>query len=391
MNSKQPYFYFILSFISLIGAAGILDILEFSRYCSIIMRLWSLCHLYLILKHGFLKGPIRYFTFFVFTLIAYSIGPTIHGNTYQIGLSTVTAANYLNNSWMYACPFYSFYWFTKKGLIDRSFIQWMTMFGFVYCISLFVLINSRFVDTRGSLGDANNSSYAFLQLMPLAVFFTNKKNLQYILLFLIFVAIVIASKRGALLIALICFLVFYNSNINLSRKTDRTRAIFLAILSIIIYSAFLYYEYLNNSFFNERVFSFFENDSSGRDEYYTTLWYSYIDLFSEPEKLFGKGIYGTIPIIGNYAHNDWLEYLISFGLLGCSLYFLYFLSLIFFYRKVRKFNNEQSKSLLLTIIILFMSTLFSMSYTGMTVFITFSLGYNISYFEKMISKDRVRV
>lgn len=387
--SKQPYFYLVLSIISLFGASGIFDIPVLGRYSSIVMRLWSLYHLYLICNKGYFKGPIMYFSIFVFALIAYSILPTIHGDTYEIGNSTLTASNYLNNTWMYASPVFTFYWFTKKGLIDQKFIRRITICGVIYSVALFILINSRFISVQGSLGNANNSSYVFLQLIPLLVFFSNRKNIQYVLLFLVFGAIVISSKRGALLITLVCLFAFFSSKLNMSNKRDRNRIITLAILTFVIYAGFLYYEYTHNNYFNERMESIFEKDSSGREEYYATLWYYYNSFFSLTEKIFGRGLYASVAIVGNYAHNDWLEYLVSFGLFGCLLYVIYYISLFRFYFKTKYINNEQSHSLLITIIILFMSTLFSMSFTGMTVFISCSLGYSISYLELIVSRRNV--
>lgn len=388
-GAKQPYIYLFLGVISLVGSTEIFNFGGVDRYCSIIMRLWSLYHFYLILNHGLLKGPLKAFSLFVFVLITYSFIGTIQGKTYEISNYTLTAANYLNNTWMYASPVFSFYWFAKKNLIDVKYIKILTYCGIVFSVAFFITVNNEIADSSGNFGDTNNASYIFLQLFPLLLFFKDNRKIQFSLLFLFLVAIIISSKRGAILIAVVCLFLFYKSSISLSSKRNKKSLIVLSVLSLIVIVAFVFYELSNNYYFNEKILSLFiDKDTSGRDEYYSTLWSYYNILFSDTEKFLGKGLYGTIAIIGNYAHNDWLEYLISFGIVGSGCYGLYFYSLVCYYSKTRSNSIVQSNMLLLTIVILFMSSLFSMSFTGMRIFISFSLGYSIAYLERYVPNRR---
>jgi len=386
MKSNQPYLYLLLGFISSITVSGIVELGAFGRYCGIIMRLWSLYHLYLIIKFGCIKGPMRYFTLFVLLLIAYSVIPAIQGRTYGSdlfdGFATMTAFNYINLSWMYACPVFSFYWFTRKGLIDKDFIRFLTIAGIVYCCFLFIHISTSYAQKYGAgVAHVNNTAYVFLHLFPLLFYFKGKSRLQFIILFILIVAIFMGAKRGAILIALICLTVFFKGSIKIATK-NRSTLIFFSIVTLIIVAFIFGYMYTNNAYFNERITSVFEGDSSQRDVLYQALWNSYNDVFSLNEKLFGRGINAPLVLTGMYAHNDWLEYLMSFGVFGCGIYVIYFTSLFRFYWKYRHVNIEQTKSFLLTIIILFMTTLFSMSYTGMTIFIGFSLAYSVCYLEQ---------
>ena len=385
----QVYLYLILAIVGLLGASEITDLFGFSRYCSIIMRFWSIYHLYMIFRTGSLEGPIKYFTLFVILHIIYSAWPAYLGKTYEIGESTMTAANYLNINWMFACPVYSFYWFTKKGYIGKSFIEFFTLCGIIFCVILFVKISAGFADDYGALGNANNSSYKFLQLFPLVFYFKERRNLQYLILAIVLIAIIISSKRGAIVIAVVCMLIILKDSFKTSTKKDRARLLLLSFLFLILLISFVYYQFVENDYFNERIVSLIEGDSSGRDDYYSTLWNFYDNIFSDTEKLFGKGIFASVSIIGNYAHNDWLEYLTSFGIIGCVIYVVYWISLLKFYIKTRSSKLPQSKALLLTIIILFMSSLFSMSYTGMSVFINFSLGYSIAFLNASVNVKRI--
>lgn len=387
MKNKQPYLYLFLGIVSLLGVNGITDSGMFGNYCGLLMRIWSLFHLCLIVIHGYLRGPIRYFTLFVMLLMLYSLIPAIQGETYtytdSYGVSTTMSAfNYANVSWMFASPVFSFYWFTKRGFIDKNFIRFLTIVGVFYCILLFIQTNIIYAERAYSAdsGHTNNSAYVFLHLFPLLFFFKDKVRLQYILLLIVFFAIIIGAKRGALLIAVVCLPLFLRENIKLAFK-NKTSLIFFSIFALLLISMIMWYEYVNNSYFHDRMKSLFEGDSSQRDDYYSLLWTSYVTNFDIYEQLFGFGINGPLMIIGDYAHNDWLEYLISFGFIGFLVYGLYMISLFKFYFKNRRFNKELSSSFLITIIILFMSSLFSMSYTGMTIFITFSLAYTICNME----------
>lgn len=387
MKNKQPYLYLFLGIVSLLGVNGITDSGMFGNYCGLLMRIWSLFHLCLIVIHGYLRGPIRYFTLFVMLLMLYSLIPAVQGETYTYtdsygGSTTMSAFNYANVSWMFASPVFSFYWFTKRGFIDKKFIRFLTIVGVFYCILLFIQTNIFYAERAYSAdsGHTNNSAYVFLHLFPLLFFFKDKVRLQYILLLIVFFAIIIGAKRGALLIAVVCLPLFLRENIKLASK-NKTSLIFFSIFALLLISMIMWYEYVNNSYFHDRMKSLFEGDSSQRDDYYSLLWTYYVTNFDIYEQLFGFGINGPLMIIGDYAHNDWLEYLISFGFIGFLVYGLYMFSLFKFYFKNRRFNKELSNSFLITIIILFMSSLFSMSYTGMTIFITFSLAYTICNME----------
>ncbi len=82
MKNKQPYLYLFLGIVSLLGVNGITDSGMFGNYCGLLMRIWSLFHLCLIVIHGYLRGPIRYFTLFVMLLMLYSLIPAVQGETY---------------------------------------------------------------------------------------------------------------------------------------------------------------------------------------------------------------------------------------------------------------------------------------------------------------------
>ena len=62
-----------------------------------------------------------------------------------------------------------------------------------------------------------------------------------------------------------------------------------------------------------------EGDISGRDTIYSALFYEWVHADSYWNYIFGLGFLSSIEIAGNFAHNDWLEMLTSFGLVGVAI------------------------------------------------------------------------
>jgi O-antigen ligase len=148
----------------------------------------------------------------------------------------------------------------------------------------------------------------------------------------------------------------------------------LTIAIVIIGINYLSDFYANSDYFQHRMEQTAEGDSSGRDELYNTFWNHFLNEQSATKILFGNGAMQTISIGGNYAHNDWLEILICHGLLGFCIYLLYFITLIRCW--LRSKNNQVVYSMLgMLILIMFSSTLFSMSYNSLSLSIAICLGY----------------
>ena len=97
--------------------------------------------------------------------------------------------------------------------------------------------------------------------------------------------------------------------------------------------------------------------------------------------IFGYGFAGSLKLsgTGSYAHNDWLELLSNYGLIGVLLYFILF---IFAIKEITNKNRKIDKQILMYTIIgmWFSTTLFSMWYTAITssiqvILIAYLIGY----------------
>ena len=152
--------------------------------------------------------------------------------------------------------------------------------------------------------------------------------------------------------------------------------VFLSILAIA--GAYLFIDYMitNNAYFVSRLESTFEGDDSGRGEYYALLINYLKSIDSIPRMLFGGGAYHTVEINGNLAHNDWLEILVCNGLLGLTIFAVYWIR---FYKTTREAKGmDIYLPLLLLFVSMFLKTLFSMSYSSTPFFASFYLGYCVA-------------
>ena len=132
--------------------------------------------------------------------------------------------------------------------------------------------------------------------------------------------------------------------------------------------------YASSDYFQYRLENTLEGNSSNRDVFYATLVEYFINQDSLTNILFGNGAMTTIMIVGNFAHNDWLELAICQGVLGLVIYFVYFISLFVFFRKT--LHNPLVYNIIgMVLMIMFASSLFSMSYNALSISLTLCLGY----------------
>ena len=93
-----------------------------------------------------------------------------------------------------------------------------------------------------------------------------------------------------------------------------------------LFTSFATIVYLSYDFFSsdnfivERLISMLDGDTSGRTNLNNIIfsnWYNSNDLKTY---IFGDGFHNSVRITNNVSHNDWLDLLSSFGVLGFGLY-----------------------------------------------------------------------
>ena len=292
---------------------------------------------------------------------------------------SVTKLEFLKSLYISLLPVYAMFDFTKQQLLTVESIQGLSIILIVSTTLSYFQEQEMAMKEALELGSkqeefTNNTGYKFLQIFPLMFFWQRKPVIQYVLIGYIFTFIVMGLKRGAILIGAVCIMWFLYRMLASATKKTRITIVLLTIAMLIVGSYFVVDFYYTSEYFQYRVDQTLEGSSSGRDTIYTLLWEYFINQESFANILFGNGAMRTIMVAGNFAHNDWLELAICQGVLGVCIYILYFIALI--NNWLRSAHNKIVYNTLgMTIIIMFVSTLFSMSYNNLNLAITICLGY----------------
>lgn len=168
---------------------------------------------------------------------------------------------------------------------------------------------------------------------------------------LIMLFIIQGAKRGAIISGAIGLIMYFYYQIITIERSHRIRGYLVAIILVSLLSFLIYRTYNSDEFLKERIYSIAEGNSSNRDFIYTTLLNKWYNSESTWNYLFGFGFAASLYLTGGdyYAHNDWLELLSNFGVLGVCIY------LSLFYAAIKLIWNNQwqpDKRLLMVTIIL---------------------------------------
>lgn len=354
-----------------------------SRLLLMVILLWSLFITYKVNtgKHK-LPAFMKAVNFFLIFTSLYGCLLIIGGEDLYIteGHVNVKVPNfgYLKQIYMSFLPIYVYYYYTIKGQLEiRKILH--------YTIILLVVLIIKYFDSRAELlqqtmhsdGFTMNIGYDFLALLPLLFLWNRRTTVQFVLLLLSMLFIIICMKRGAILIAAVCFIYFLYSAITNTPTKKRIIVLLFSSLSVFAAVFFIAYMMSSNDYFVYRLEKTLAGDSSNRDILYSTYWNHFLSETNFLRLLFGNGANATLKIGMNYAHNDWLELLINNGILGISIYAFYFIALYKDSIVAKRTDEIHYAVLLLAFIILFCSSLFSMSYASINIALTIALGYSL--------------
>lgn len=273
-------------------------------------------------------------------------------------------------------PVYSFYVFTRKGVLTKEILlKWIPVFFIVVIVQFFQHQQVMLMKSADGVEEiTNNMGYVFLSLIPLLAFWSHKKFIQYFGLSLSILFVILAMKRGAILIGGLSIVLFLHQSLKSASRKQKFWTFFLSIVIMIGVVFMVSYMLQNSDYFNKRLEYTLEGNSSGRDHLYDVFWRHFINESNPLLFLFGNGAFATLTIASNAAHNDWLEIAIDQGLLGIVVY-VYYWTMFYKTWEKSKFDSELSLATSLILLIYFMKTLFSMSYNDMDVYTTICLGY----------------
>lgn len=290
--------------------------------------------------------------------------------------------NFLKIIYKSLLPVYPFYVFARQGILKEKTVKlWFFVFLLLAIRSFYSVQESmlRKAIERGSSEEefTNNTGYIFLALLPALVLFYKKPVIQYLGIAVCTYFIVIAMKRGAVLVGIICLVWFMITN--LKRVSKKRKWIVVLVSVVVVFAGYYLYLYMmeTSDYFRYRITQTQERDSSGRDQLFVLFYEHFINENNPLRFLFGYGAEATLKIGENYAHNDWLEIATNQGLLGLIVYLVYWICFFVSWRRT-KWHPQAFMAIGMTAIVYFISSLFSMSYNTMTRCATMVLGYYLA-------------
>ena len=224
-------------------------------------------------------------------------------------------------------PFFPSYYFAVKGFFTKKHLV-------LFSLILLPILSIKFFQSASALqfetGKENvvaNSIYPILGLLPFILLIKNKIFSFGVINFIWFLTVQ-SNKRAAIVIGVIVLLLFLYQNIYLSSKKNKVRNYLVAFLFLIGMTYFAYEFYVQNFYLQERISLMIKGDSSGRDNLFEALfnaWYHSDNFF---DYLFGLGFNSSGRLTSNVAHNDWVDIIASYGLMGLLAFLVLWKKLI---------------------------------------------------------------
>lgn len=320
--------------------------------------------------HPFFKA----FNTFAIFLSIYGIFNIITGGATPL----VTSEVFLKNILLSFLPLYSFFYFSQKGEINSTWIKYAFL---VLCLLAFVQFTQNRIEELAEaaverVNITNNKGYAFLALMPFLVFWKDRRTIQFVLLLFLTAYILMAMKRGAIVIGAFCSTYFIFQSFK--NSSSKERFILFVLVGAFVFLLFdLWGDYMSsNTYFQSRLESTLEGDTNGRNDIYSSL-YNHFTLDANLFNYFlGFGPDSTIAYYGHYAHQDWIELLLNCGLIGVFMYGLFYIQS---FKTVRLFDNDSARiCFMMSLFILFGKSMFSMGYQSIGIYQGLSIGYSLS-------------
>ena len=268
----------------------------------------------------------------------------------------------LGNTLYALLAFVMFAFLGKEGILTQKFILVSALSLTVAAIPSFFNAQQLALAKLASGGDETtvNASTIFLMLLPL-LFCLRNRVVSLVLFCVCLFFLISGAKRGNILAAVIPAVLYawmlYKEN---KRNVFKISVLIIAIAAIALWIKDLV---LSDEYLLRRLEQTLEGNTSGRDVIYSTMWDMWYGVGSIVNLLFGYGYNGTFLYspMHKFAHNDWLEILVDFGLLGAIFYAAIFIS---FARLYFRLDRGYPRLVCIAIVsIWFMKTLYSMGFT----------------------------
>ena len=246
---------------------------------------------------------------------------------------------------------------TLSAKAETTIVWTMTI---VFVLLTFFYL-SKFYNNDFTIDLITDASYPILYLLPFLL--CHKKNfIRIIAIITTLIVVMLSLKRGGFLAFVVAVMVY----LLMIRKTTNKRHLpFWRILLIIGIPIILYivYSYISDNVIDNQIVVRFEEDDtggSGRIHIYKDYW-EMITNSNLLFLLFGHGWLGSMRDSGINltCHNDFLEAVVDFGLIGFVLFITFIIELIKLCKKMVQNKNVYAPALGASIAMLLVNSMVS--------------------------------
>lgn len=247
----------------------------------------------------------------------------------------------------------------EEILLHRVF--YIIFFGNLVLFSLIRTLTFT-VSTNSGLEVFSSSNQIFyvVLLLPFIFLIDNNRN-KYFILFISVVATLLSFKRSALIyVAVVLGVAVYYDFIKAKNISSFYKISSLCIIVFVMMFSFDYVEMLTGGHLSGRIESIEEDKGSGRLDIFETVWSKYLNG-DETHIILGRGfdkvvkdkiVYEIDGYTALSAHNDYLEILYDFGLVGILIYSFYLLKIYSLARIVKKYGSHYYQAILSALLII---------------------------------------
>ena len=282
-----------------------------------------------------------------------------------------------------------FYFISYTGVMTRQYatlqlfesVMWIAVFSWAYSIGckdsgainhskyislaiilFFILFISvrQFARQSGAYEYVSMAYYA-LCLVPFALLLKNS-FLKWSLVVIAFLTTLLSSKRTGFIALVVGMIVYYYVKIRHDKSSRKKRILFvgLIIAAICGYILMQYYISVYDLGILDKLVSIQEDEGSGRKD----IWILTIDMIRNsdfPRLLLGHGfnsVYLNSPVHLS-AHNDFLEVIYDYGLIGTFIYIIVFAKIFSYYKKVKANSSDLAAAYAVSLVLFLCMSLFA--------------------------------
>jgi len=233
---------------------------------------------------------------------------------------------------------------------------------FLPVLFYFFLIGLSTSQRRYGEGVALNTAFYVSFLLP-TILLIRSKILKISGTLLVFAALLISYKRSGVIsfISAIPVYLYARNAISSSAKLKKLTLITFAgaFLLLLLTFTFNYVADTTGRDVTERLETMVSDGGSGRLDTYE--WY--IDIFGSQsffQWIIGRGHFATQKTKYGWAHNDFIEVLYDFGLMGLMLYLLFIGQLAKLFFEMKKYKYKHFDAFAVSLVLFFWGSMFSM-------------------------------